>query len=72
MVSDTTSIDLLKNEIPVETQSLSLTGDVKTGLVLVDLVNGFCTVGSGPLVIYCFFCLCFYYSIINLLISRFI
>ncbi|WOG97419.1 hypothetical protein DCAR_0416759 [Daucus carota subsp. sativus] len=49
MVSDTTSIDLLKNEIPVETQSLSLTGDVKTGLVLVDLVNGFCTVGSGPL-----------------------
>lgn len=49
MGSDTNSIDVLKNEIPVETQSVALTGDVSTGLVLVDLVNGFCTVGSGPL-----------------------
>lgn len=51
MGSETCSIDVLKNEIPVETQSVCLTGDANTGLVLVDLVNGFCTVGSGPLVI---------------------
>lgn len=44
------TIDLLRNELPVEQESLFLSGDVKTGLVLVDLVNGFCTVGSGNLV----------------------
>ncbi|KAL8133912.1 nicotinamidase 1 [Apium graveolens] len=49
MGSDASSIDLLKNEIPLETQSVCLNGDINTGLVLVDLVNGFCTVGSGPL-----------------------
>ncbi|XP_052191560.1 nicotinamidase 1 [Diospyros lotus] len=43
-------IDLLKVELPVEQgASLVLTGDVKTGLVLVDVVNGFCTVGAGNL-----------------------
>lgn len=29
--------------------SLYLSGDVSTGLVLVDIVNGFCTVGAGNL-----------------------
>ena len=45
------TIELLKNELPVEQQSLVLSGDVKTGLVLVDIVNGFCTVGAGIFVI---------------------
>ncbi|GMY12088.1 nicotinamidase 1-like isoform X1 [Fagus crenata] len=43
------TMELLKNELPVEQQSLVLSGDVKTGLVLVDIVNGFCTVGAGIL-----------------------
>ncbi|KAL8151865.1 hypothetical protein V2J09_021673 [Rumex salicifolius] len=41
------TIDLLKQEIPVAEESLFLSGDVTTGLVLVDVVNGFCTVGAG-------------------------
>lgn len=48
MVSET--IDLLKSELPVEQETLILSGDVITGLVLVDVVNGFCTVGAGNLV----------------------
>nr|XP_029147588.1 nicotinamidase 1 isoform X2 [Arachis hypogaea] len=47
MVSQT--VDLLREELPVEQQPLHLSSDIKTGLVLVDLVNGFCTVGSGNL-----------------------
>ncbi|KAL4615891.1 hypothetical protein ACB092_07G159500 [Castanea dentata] len=47
MVSPT--IELLKEELPVNQESLVLSEDVKTGLVLVDIVNGFCTVGSGNL-----------------------
>ncbi|KAI5324853.1 hypothetical protein L3X38_033926 [Prunus dulcis] len=43
------TIDLLKEELPVHQESLHLTGDTKTGLVLVDVVNGFCTVGAGNL-----------------------
>lgn len=49
MVSGT-AIDLVKNELPVADESVTLTGDVSTGLVLVDIVNGFCTVGAGHLV----------------------
>lgn len=45
------TVDLLKDELPVVQESLVLSGDVKTGLVLVDVVNGFCTVGAGNLVI---------------------
>ncbi|KAF5463119.1 hypothetical protein F2P56_019060 [Juglans regia] len=41
------TLNLLKDELPVEQESLVLSGEVKTGLVLVDLVNGFCTVGAG-------------------------
>ncbi|KAM3708956.1 hypothetical protein ACB098_02G137500 [Castanea mollissima] len=43
------TIELLKEELPVNQESLVLSEDVKTGLVLVDIVNGFCTVGSGNL-----------------------
>ncbi|CAN4114833.1 unnamed protein product [Withania somnifera] len=46
----TVAIDLLKSEIPVEEdEPLILSGDINTGLVLVDIVNGFCTVGAGHL-----------------------
>ncbi|WMV53270.1 hypothetical protein MTR67_046655 [Solanum verrucosum] len=49
-VAQEAAIDLLKSEIPVEEdESLLLSGDVNTGLVLVDIVNGFCTVGAGNL-----------------------
>ncbi|XWS33399.1 hypothetical protein CRYUN_Cryun22dG0079000 [Craigia yunnanensis] len=44
-----TIIDLLKKDLSVEEGSLVLSQDVKTGLVLVDVVNGFCTVGAGNL-----------------------
>ncbi|GAB4847215.1 NiCoT heavy metal ion transporter Nic1 [Ancistrocladus abbreviatus] len=47
MMSPTT--DLLKKELPVKEESLVLSGDVNTGLVLVDIINGFCTVGAGNL-----------------------
>jgi len=43
-------VDLLREHLPVEQESVVLSGDVKTGLVLVDVVNGFCTVGAGNLV----------------------
>ncbi|KAL6523644.1 hypothetical protein OROGR_017247 [Orobanche gracilis] len=43
------AVEVLKNELPVEQENLLLSGDVKSGLVLVDIVNGFCTVGSGNL-----------------------
>lgn len=43
------TIDLLKKELPFEEGSLVLSKDVKTGLVLVDVVNGFCSVGAGNL-----------------------
>ena len=42
-------IELIEEELPVLQMSLVLTGDVKAGLVLVDIVNGFCTVGAGNL-----------------------
>ncbi|MFS7954647.1 putative nicotinamidase [Helianthus anomalus] len=43
------AIDLVKIELPVDEDSVILTGDVTIGLVLVDIVNGFCTVGAGHL-----------------------
>ncbi|KAJ9670250.1 hypothetical protein PVL29_026661 [Vitis rotundifolia] len=43
------TIDMLRNELPVQQESLVLSGEVPTGLVLVDVVNGFCTVGAGNL-----------------------
>ncbi|CAL5377664.1 unnamed protein product [Camellia sinensis] len=43
------TVDLLKNEIPFEEESVVLSEDIKTGLVLVDIINGFCTIGAGNL-----------------------
>lgn len=53
MVSQT--VDLLKNELPLELEAVVLPEDGVIGLVLVDIINGFCTVGAGNLVIinYC-------------------
>lgn len=48
MVSQT--VDLLKSELPLEQGSVVLGEDGETGLVLVDIINGFCTVGAGNLV----------------------
>ena len=56
------TIDLLKEQLPVHQESLLLTGHITTGLVLVDLVNGFCTVGAGNLVISFFPFQTFYFS----------
>ncbi|KAF5956663.1 hypothetical protein HYC85_003888 [Camellia sinensis] len=43
------TVDLLKNEIPFEEESIVLFEDVKTGLVLVNIINGFCTIRAGNL-----------------------
>ncbi|XP_073034804.1 nicotinamidase 1 [Primulina eburnea] len=43
------AVDLLKEELPLEQESFRLSGESKAGLVLVDIINGFCTVGSGSL-----------------------
>ncbi|KAF3435097.1 hypothetical protein FNV43_RR22184 [Rhamnella rubrinervis] len=47
MVSET--IDLLRNEIPLDQEAVTLPEDAVTGLALVDIINGFCTVGAGNL-----------------------
>jgi len=46
------AIELLMKELPLKQDSLVFSGDGDgdTGLVLVDIVNGFCTVGAGNLV----------------------
>ncbi|XP_057961805.1 nicotinamidase 1 [Malania oleifera] len=49
MISGCGRVDLLKEEIGIDQESLLLSGDVPTGLVIVDVVNGFCTVGAGNL-----------------------
>ncbi|KAI3451247.1 hypothetical protein Pfo_007912 [Paulownia fortunei] len=43
------AVELLTNELPVEQEHIVLSDEVKSGLVLVDIVNGFCTVGCGNL-----------------------
>lgn len=47
MVSNT--IVELQKELPLKQDTLLLSDDISTGLVLVDVVNGFCTVGAGNL-----------------------
>ncbi|XP_038681264.1 nicotinamidase 1-like [Tripterygium wilfordii] len=47
MVSQT--VDLVKSELLLEPESVVLPEDAVTGLVLVDIINGFCTVGAGNL-----------------------
>ena len=41
-------LENLKNEMPIEISEYTAHGQ-KTGLIIVDAVNGFCTVGCGPL-----------------------
>ncbi|KAL2905849.1 Nicotinamidase 1 [Bienertia sinuspersici] len=43
------SIEEVKKQIPVKQDTLHLSPDQSIGLVLIDLVNGFCTVGGGNL-----------------------
>ncbi|KAK3000380.1 hypothetical protein RJ639_022335, partial [Escallonia herrerae] len=43
------TVDLLKKEIPLEEEPVVISEQVKTGLVLVDVINGLCTPGSGSL-----------------------
>ncbi|KAJ6309503.1 hypothetical protein OIU77_015294 [Salix suchowensis] len=45
----TQTVDLLKHELPLEQESVVLPEDVVNGLVLVDIINGFCSVGAGNL-----------------------
>ncbi|CAE6002752.1 unnamed protein product [Arabidopsis arenosa] len=48
MANHETIFDQLKKQIPVdEEESLILNRDSSVGLVIVDVVNGFCTIGSG-------------------------
>ncbi|XP_010526686.1 PREDICTED: uncharacterized protein LOC104804180 isoform X8 [Tarenaya hassleriana] len=49
MVLKGTIMDLLKKEIPLDEESLFLGRDSNVGLVIVDVINGFCTVGAGNL-----------------------
>ncbi|KAD4179337.1 hypothetical protein R6Q59_022876 [Mikania micrantha] len=43
------ALELLKKEIPLEGEQVCIPQDVITGLVLVDIINGFCTIGAGNL-----------------------
>ncbi|KAJ0907716.1 putative isochorismatase [Helianthus annuus] len=43
------AIDPVKMELSVDEDSVTLIGEVTTGLVLVDIVNDFCSVGAGHL-----------------------
>ncbi|XP_021728190.1 nicotinamidase 1-like [Chenopodium quinoa] len=50
MVASTSkTIDELQKQLPLKQDTLLLSDDCSTGLVLVDIVNGFCTVGAGNL-----------------------
>ncbi|KAJ8758851.1 hypothetical protein K2173_002630 [Erythroxylum novogranatense] len=47
MVSEAT--ELVKKELPLDLETVILPEDGVIGLVLVDIINGFCTVGAGNL-----------------------
>lgn len=40
----------LRSELPLNYASLDLSSSQRVGLVIIDEVNGFCTVGAGNLV----------------------
>ncbi|XP_031493946.1 nicotinamidase 1 [Nymphaea colorata] len=46
---EATAVDLLRVDLPLHEETLVLEADRRFGLVLVDLVNGFCTPGAGNL-----------------------
>lgn len=60
------ALGLLNEQLPVREEPLVLSGDVVTGLVLVDVVNGFCTVGAGQMVM-----LSILHELFSLLISSY-
>lgn len=43
------TIDVLKNELPLVVDEVEISDSAVHGLVIVDIINGFCTVGAGPL-----------------------
>ncbi|KAK9666625.1 hypothetical protein RND81_14G199100 [Saponaria officinalis] len=49
MVSSKIMMDIINNQLPLEQDCLELTQNGQHGLVLVDIINGFCTLGAGPL-----------------------
>nr|AAD15566.1 unknown protein [Arabidopsis thaliana] len=52
MANHETIFDQLKKQIPVdEEEPLILNRDSSVGLVIVDVVNGFCTIGSGNMMV---------------------
>jgi hypothetical protein len=48
--ADAAAVDLLRSQIPFQTDGEFVLPPRGVGLVLVDLCNGFCTVGAGNLV----------------------
>lgn len=48
--ADAGTVDLLRSQIPFQTDGELVLPPGGVGLVLVDLCNGFCTVGAGNLV----------------------
>ncbi|KAL9231918.1 hypothetical protein vseg_007078 [Gypsophila vaccaria] len=49
MVSSTIMNEMIKDQLPLEQECFELTKNGQHGLVLVDIINGFCTLGAGPL-----------------------
>lgn len=49
MISEQDTLEHLRHHMPIATQTLSLSQSGKTGLIIVDAVNGFVTVGAGNL-----------------------
>ncbi|GAA0160524.1 hypothetical protein Leryth_011851 [Lithospermum erythrorhizon] len=43
------TVDIVKNEIPLDEERVVISETSRAGLVLVDIINGFCTVGAGNL-----------------------
>ncbi|CAI0474316.1 unnamed protein product [Linum tenue] len=43
-------MDLLKTELPVNEEAFVIGGNLRTGVIMVDIINGFYIVGAGNLV----------------------
>ncbi|CAI0474317.1 unnamed protein product [Linum tenue] len=42
-------MDLLKTELPVNEEAFVIGGNLRTGVIMVDIINGFYIVGAGNL-----------------------
>lgn len=49
-MNETVVVQALEALVPLDLSSLDLSAENKVGLIVVDEVNGFCTVGMGNLV----------------------